>query len=812
MFRNYLKIAVRNLLKHRGYSAINVLGLAIGIACFLLILLYVRDELSYDRYHEDADRIYRIAEIIEGAEESASVPFPVGETLVADYPDFVETSTRFFNFQAPNVTMVYEDPSGQRVSFTERGFFLADSTLFDVFSFKLLAGDPQTALAQPNTVLITESMATKYFGDENPLGKTLRLEAANSTDYEVVGILEDVPDNSHFTFGFLGSFQTINAQTANGNFQNQNWYWNPAWTYVKLAPNVRREQVEAQFPDFVARYFPEAIREITSLYLQPLTDIHLHSRLDFEIRPNSDVAYVYIFSAIAIFVLLIACINFMNLSTARSAQRAREVGVRKSVGALRLQLVRQFLGESVLSAVVSGFVAIPLVYASLPILNSFAEKNLRLDLIGDWPLWGIILGVPIVVGALSGLYPALFLSAFNPATVLKGTFASRRADASVWLRRAMVSMQFVISIVLIAGTIVAYKQLQYMRTKNLGFEKEQVLLLPIHLTGFTQRYDAFKSEIEQFPNVIEATIVEDVPGSKYQTDNYLPEGYADQIQFPRLMVHDDFVETFGMELAAGRGYSSDFPADSSDAIMINEAAVRRLGWGSAEEAVGRRIVGGGGPEQNRTVIGVLKDFHYASLHQSIGPFVVERYFATNVLNFFGRYLAVRIAPTDVEGTIAFLEEQWDRYITTRSFEYAFLDAELDALYRAEATLGKVATTFSLLAIFVACLGLFGMASFSAERRTKEIGVRKVMGASVGRIVLLLSGESVKLVILAFLVAAPLAYFAVDAWLETFSYRTEAGIWPFVAAGALVLLISWVTVGAQSMKAAGVDPVVSLRYE
>ena len=588
-------------------------------------------------------------------------------------------------------------------------------------------------------------------------------------------MLADVPENSHFQFDFLISMATLNAQSPNGNFQNQNWYWNPCWTYIKLAENVQPRQVEAVFPAMVAQYYPEQIKETTSMYLQPLTDIHLHSRLDYEIGPNSDVAYVYIFSVIAMFVLLIACINFMNLSTARSAQRAREVGVRKSIGALRFQLIRQFLGESVLSAILSGIVAIPLIYAALPLLNGFSGKQLSLDLTGDPVIWGILLGVPLVVGVLSGMYPALFLSAFNPATVLKGTFVSRRANAAVWLRQALVSMQFVISIILIACTIVAFRQLDYMRNKNLGFDKEQVILVPIQLTPFTQHFAAFKSEAEQFPNILDVTVVEDVPGSKYQTDNFQPEGFTDPQQFPRLLVHDDFVETFGMDLAAGREYSEDFPADSANSIMINESMVQHLGWGSPAEAVGRHIVGGGGGPNgapSRTVIGVLKDFHYASLRQEIGPFVIERYFNSGVFGFFGRYLAVRIAPNDVEGTLAFLEDQWDRYVPTRSFEYFFLDTRLDAMYKSEATLGKVATTFSILAILVACLGLFGMASFSAERRTKEIGVRKVMGASAGRIVLLLSSESVKLVGLAFLLAAPVAYLAVTKWLQTF-YTTPS---------------------------------------
>lgn len=809
MIRNYLKVAFRNLTKHKGYSLINVMGLAIGIACFILILLYVQDELSYDQYHSQADRIYRVAEILEGAEESASVPFPTGETLVAEYPDFVETSVRFFNLQAPSVAFAYEASSGEIRRFNERRFFFTDSTLFEVFDFELLRGNPQTVLKEPNTILVTESTAERYFGAEDPIGKTLRMETQGTNELEVVGVLKDVPVNSHFQFDLLASFATLNAQSPNGNFQNQNWYWNPTWTYLLLAEQVQQADVEANFPGFVERFFPPQIQEQAKMYLQPLTDIHLHSRLDFEIRPNSDVAYVYIFSAIAVFVLLIACINFMNLSTARSAQRAREVGMRKALGAVRLQLVRQFLGESMLTALLAGFLAIPLIYATLPVLNTFAGKALTFSLGENLILWGSLIGVPLVVGALSGLYPAFFLSAFQPARVLKGTLNSGRANAATWLRKGLVTVQFVISIVLIVGTIVAYQQLDYMQNKQLGFEKEQVVLVPIQLTPFWRRYNTFKQEAEQYPNIQHVTIIEDVPGSKYQTENYQPEGLTEPQQYPRLTVHDAFVETFSMELAAGRGYAEAFRADSAEAIMINEALVQQLGWGAAEDALGKRITLRG---QAREVIGVFKDFHYASLHQDIGPFVVERYPVPGSVAFFGRYLAVRINANDIEGTLAFLAEQWERYVPNRPFEYLFLDDELDALYKAEATLGQVATVFSILAIFVACLGLFGMASFAAEQRTKEIGVRKVLGASVAGIILMLSKESAKLVGIAFLVACPLAYFAIDAWLLTFPYRIAFSIWWLVIAGAMVFLLSWLTVSMQSVRAATVNPVDSLKYE
>lgn len=809
MFKNYLKVALRNLTKHKGYSFINIVGLAIGVACFVLIMLFVQDERSYDRYHSNADRTYRIVEIIEGAEESASQPFPVAETLKNDYADLVEHTTRFFNLQAPSVTFAYEPPNGEARRFNERRFFFTDSTVFDVFDFELLRGNPATALAEPNRILLTESTVEKYFGDDDPIGKTIQLTAQFTINFEVVGVLADTPRNSHFEFDFLASMATMDAFSPNGRFQGNNWYWNPAWTYITLAENADPVTLEAQFPSFVEQYFPEQIRSQVRLYLQPLTDIHLHSRLDFEIRPNSDIAYVYIFSAIAFFVLLIACINFMNLTTARSAKRAREVGMRKVMGAVQGQLIRQFLGESTLLAVLGVLVAIPMIYAALPVLNAFSGKALAFDPVGNVILVLGLIVLALLIGGLSGLYPAFFLAAFRPAQVLKGTIKVGGANAATWFRKGLVATQFTISIVLIVGTVMAFQQLDYLRNKTLGFDTEQVILIPTQLTNFTQQYSAFKSEALQHTNIHEMTVVEDVIGRRYQTETYQPEGRTDPQQFPRLTVHDDFVDTFGFTMAAGRGFSEDFPADSSSAIIINESMVQYLGWGAPEDAIGKRIQMRG---QNRQVVGVVEDYHYASLHQAIGPFVIERYFNQGQFSFFGRYAAIRIGPNDVPGTLAYLEGLWSRMVPTRAFEYFFLDDDLDALYKAEMTLGNVATAFSFLAILVACLGLFGMASYTTEQRTKEIGVRKVLGASVSSIVMLLSQESVKLVGVAFVVACPIAFFAVSRWLQSFAFQTSIGVWPFIIAGVLVLAMAWLTVSMQTLKAALVNPAQSLQYE
>lgn len=807
MLRNYLLIAYRNLKRSPGYALINITGLAIGIACCVLILMYVRDELSYDRFHTEADRIYRVVEVIEGAEESSSQPFPAGETLVSDFPHLVETSVRFFNLQAPTLAVEYEPSVGEAQLYNEPRFFFVDSTLFDVFDFELVQGDERTALANPNSVLVTETMARKYFGDEDPIGKILRVE--NQLDLYVTGVLADTPSNAHFAFDFLASFSSLRPAFP-PEFMNQNWYWNPCWTYILLQENVRPAALEAQFPTFVQQYFPDMIKSQVELYLQPLTDIHLHSRLDFEIEPNSDIAYVYIFSAVALFVLLIACINFMNLATARSARRAREVGMRKVLGAQRIQLVKQFLGESMLLSLVAVLVAIPLIWLGLPVLNAFAGKSLSFHPAENALIWLGMLVVGVLVGLASGAYPALFLSAYNPTEVLKGTIRIGRANVATAFRKVLVVSQFAISIMLIVGTFAAFDQLDYLQNARLGFDDEQVILVNMQLSPIQQRYDEFRDRLLQHTGIRNVSVSEEVPGKAYQTFTLRPEGTEDQRQFQRLMVMEEFIETLGIEMVAGRSYSKEHPTDETRATIINEAMVRHLGWGTPEKAVGRRFYQ---PNDSAlTVIGVTKDFHTASLHTPIGPFVLQMMNRNGTLNTFGRYLVLRIAPTDVQETLAYLERTWNEFVPNRPFSYFFLDSDLDALYKAEETLGKVAIAFSILAILVACLGLFGLASFMTEQRTKEIGVRKTMGAGIPSIVLLLSKDFVRLVLFAFIVAAPVSYLALDSWMSNFAYRTDLNLVLFLLAGALALLIALLTVSYQTVRAALTNPVHALRCE
>jgi putative ABC transport system permease protein len=806
MFNNYLKIALRNIFKHKGYSLINIIGLAIGMACCLLILLYVNDELSYDRYHENADRIYRVIEEVrlEGVgEESSSMPFPTGDTLPMEYPDAVEASVRFFNFQLPSVSVQY-GTSDEKL-FNEPRFFFADSAVFEVFSFEMIEGDPKTALEEPNTIVITESMVEKYFEDEDPIGKTLRWQ--NGVNLNVTGVLKNTPLNSHFQFDFLASFATL-RRLYGGNLP-QTWYWNPCWTYILLKEDASPDTLQAQFPALVQKYFPDSIKDKVVIKLQPLKDIHLKSHLDYEINPNSDISYIYIFSAIAVFVLLIACINFMNLATARSANRGREVGMRKVLGAYRTQLVRQFLGESMILCVIAALLAVIIVEIVLPAFNAFSGKALSTDYFTDGRLLAGLGLITFTVGILSGIYPAFFLSGFDPVKVIKGTL--ERGGRSSGFRKVLVVVQFAISIVLIIGTIICFQQLNYLRNSGLGFNKDQVIMLPAYGTAPARWYERFRERILQDPHIAKVAAVEDVLGAKYQTGSFIPEGTSESNmqQIPLLVVTHDFIETFDMEMVSGRSFSKEFPTDITEGIIINESAAKRFGW-SPEDALGKRL-----RQQNGLmlrVVGVVKDFNYASLSQPITPFVLEMPRGPGQMNGRVRYVAIKTSTADFQQTISFLKSTWEEVVPNRSFDFFFLDDELDKQYNSEEQMGRVFGVFTILAIVIACLGLFALASFTTELRTREIGIRKVLGAQASGIVILLSKEFAKWVLIANVIAWPVAFYIMERWLDGFAYRTVIGITTFIVATLLAFAIAIITVSFQALKAALSNPVKSLRHQ
>jgi putative ABC transport system permease protein len=786
MFKNYLKIAWRILLRQRAYSAINVAGLALGMAACTLIALYVRDEVSYDRHFTDADRIFRITTELQEMPLTILPPH-VGPLLQRELPE-VEVAARLMPGKG---VMQYQDRA-----FQEDRFYFGDSTFIDVFDLQFLAGDPETALIRTNTVVLTASTARRYFGDENPLGKVLRRNDA--TDFEVTGVIEDIPENSHFGFEMLASYASLGRWANTEHWANANYY-----TYVLAREGVDAATLNGSIQELLERR--RAVGdEPWPLSVQPLTSIHLYSDMAPEISPGGDIAYVYLFSALAVLILVIACINYMNLATARSAGRAREVGMRKALGATRIQLARQFYCDSLLLVGVGVVLAVLFVGVSLPLFNALSGKHFTVaDLQGPFlPL--TLGGVALVVSLVAGSYPALFLSQFAPVRVLKGTLRAGKGGAR--LRQGLIVFQFAISVVLVAGTLVVYRQLGYMQETNLGFAKEQLVVLPLDDQQLARSYETLANNLKQHASITNTSIVQQHPGALGWTSMARPEGMAEDERFmiKGLVTDQHLVETLGLQLIAGRSFPANSPPPDSAGYLyiLNETAARMSGWAPAE-APGKRFDVEGPGE----VIGVVADFHFASLHQPIEPLAIW-YQPGNARN----HLLVRIQGDDVAGTMAYVEQQWTALAPHRPFTFRFLDDTYNALYRSEQQMGQVAGTFSLLAIFVACLGLFGLAAFTTEQRTKEIGVRKVLGASVSGIVALLSKDFLKLVGVAFVLAVPLAYFGMQRWLEGFAYRIDIGPGLFLFIGALTLFIALLTVSYQAVKAALADPVKTLRYE
>lgn len=810
MLNNYVLVALRHLIRHKGYTAINVVGLALGLACFVLMLRYVQYEQSYDRQHSQADRIYRIAEVAGDAEEAASVPLPVGATVRTDFPHLVEHAVRFYDMQAPALVLHYEPPTGTPVRFYESRFFFADSTVFSVFDFPFVQGDPATALDAPQALVLTEAMAEKYFGDADPLGQTLRFEG--TLDLEVTGVVADLPENLHFQFDFLASWSTLPTVYADNPSLLEGWAWNPAWTYVLLQEQATPATLEAQFPAFVQKYFHPVIRDKVSLYLQPLTDIHLHSNLDFEIAPNSDVTYVYLFQAVAVLILLIAGINFLNLATARSVRRAREVGLRKVLGARRSQILRQFLGEALLTAGLGFVLALPLAYALLPLVNGIAGTALTLDLLAHPSLLLLLFGAVTVLGLLSGLYPALFLSGFQPAVVLKGPLRLRRQAAPTLLRRGLVTAQFIITLVLIVSTLQIYQQVDFLRSARLGIKAEQVIMAPVPQEGFGEVYPSLREAWLSHAHVTATTLTQDILGRKHDTCAVRPEGFDEALQVKCMWVPgDDFAKTFGLSLEAGSDLEEEHTGSGS-AVLVNQAFVEAYGWEEPGKAIGQPFLNAQGNPWTK-VIGVVSDFHFASLRQAVEPFVaVHTGDGWTAQALFSRYVALRVEGGHVPDVLTHLQAQWQARLPDTPFAYFFLQDNLADLYRNEETLGRVAGTFSGLAIFLACLGLLGLTAFLTEERTKELGIRKVLGATVSGLLALLTRDFLKLLLAAFFLATPLAYFGLRWWLRSFAYDAGIAWWAFLLAGVFTLSIALLTVSYQTFRAATADPVRSLRYE
>jgi putative ABC transport system permease protein len=790
-------VLFRNLKKYKGFSFINIVGLAMGMAVCMLILLWVVDELTYDSFHEHSDRIYRVCiDAFLGQPLKAPVCMaPAGPAMKETFPEVLDAARLV---RPRRASVLHENRP-----YSEDDVGYADASFFTIFSFPFVSGDPATALNAANTVVITKDVAEKYFGNADPLGNILEIEG---TEYSVTAVVKNPSTHSHLSFRMLRSFETLYQENREAL---ENWLSASYYTYLLLDENVDIASLENKFPALIDAHLGPVLKTIggsLALFLQPLKRIHLYSRLEGDMASAGDISYIYLFCGIALFVLIVACINFINLVTARSSIRASEIGIRKTLGAARERLVRQFLGESILYAFLSFLLGFILVCITLPLFNILLDRQLSIN-IGNTP-WLIpaFLGLTVCVGLFAGSYPALYLSGFQPVKVLKGRLSMKSSKSH--FRRALVVLQFAISVFLIIGTWTVIRQVQFMKNKHLGFDGEQVLILQnLRESEDGISYQTMKTEFETVPGVIRTGASNTVIGQRRRKSVFIPEGFTqEQVQtMDWIIVDADYIPAMGMKMARGRNFSAQLATDTSSAIL-NEAAVRKFGW---NEPVGKTISTPGLDEDEGTtlnVIGVVRDFHVASLRETIEPLIMfcDHRQVNN--------MAVRIAPENISGTIDRLRSKWSGLIPNRSFDFLFLNDTFDEMYRSEERLGHLILYFSLLAIFIGCLGLFGLAAFMAERRVKEIGIRKILGASAVGIVRLLSGEFMVLILIAAGIAWPIAYYGLNRWMEHFAYRTPLTWWVFLLSGLLALIVGLATVSVQAVKASLTNPVKSLRYE
>ena len=808
MFINYLKILIRNTRKNPLYMSINVFGLAVGMAVSILILLFVQHELSYDKYHANADRIYRVSRAWFNPDGEVSLHLghaaaPFGPLIKADYGDDVAAAGRFFHY-APLVKY-------QNNAFVEENFFFADPEVFDIFSFKILEGDSKEALANSDGLVITESMSQKYFGQENPIGKDLTLDIeGQDAVFQVRALMEDMPDNSHFHADFIASMAPVIAFYGGQDAFMKNYGGNNFSTYLLLSEGVDYKSLEAKLPNLIDKYMGESQSGVpmskgTQLNLWPVTDVHLYSNLDSEMEPNGNIDYVYIYLAVALFILLIACINFMNLSTARSSMRSMEVGLRKVMGADKSRLIRQFMGESFMLTSISMIFALILVYLFLPTFSNFTDKELSLNFLNNPEYVVGIVGLIAFVGLISGSYPALFLSGFSPSKVLKGAFKAGKGHEN--FRSVLVVGQFAISVVLIVAVLVVVGQLDYMQSKDLGFEKEDIVVLPTS-PAILGNYLILKDRLERHQGIQAVSMSSRVPSGRLldnQGSTAEINGEMTQLNLRIADVHvaHNFLDTYGIPIVAGRDFDYNLASDSTEAFILNEAAIREIGWESPEEAVGKKFLYG---ERRGFVTGVMKNFHFESLHQPIVPIVFM------IPQDRNNQVSVKIDAANKEQTLAYLKEEWAALRPGFPFEPIFVDEGFNQQYESEQRVKTIFTFFSALAILISVLGLLGLTTFATEQRTREIGIRKVMGAETGNILILLGKDFMKLVMVGFLIAVPISWFGMDSWLEDFAYKIGISWTVFLWAGLIAGVIAAATVMLQSLKAALANPVKSIKNE
>ncbi|MEO8763755.1 MAG: ABC transporter permease [Ginsengibacter sp.] len=808
MIKNYLKIAFRNLWNNKGFSAINIAGLAVGLATCLLMLFYVTDELGYDKFNEKADRIFRVdGDIKFGGNHFvlAVAPDPLGPVLKKDFPQ-VEQYTRLRGYGGLLVKK-----GSQNIS--EDGVIYADSTLFDVFTLPMLQGDPTTALSEPKSVVITEKVAKKYFNSTDVVGRNLIIN--DTGNLKITGVIKDIPAQSHFHFDFFVSLST------NDESRKNNWVSNNFNTYVVLRKGADPKKLESQFGAMVLKYVGPQVKQLMNIdmddftksgnfdtyNLMPLTSIHLHSNKTAELGTNSNVEFVYIFSFIAFLILLIACVNFMNLSTARSSNRAKEVGVRKVLGSLRKSLIAQFLTESILVSLLALVIAIGITFILLPYFNQLSGKEIGVGIFSKAWLFPSLIALMLVVGVIAGSYPAFFLSGFRPVEVLKGKLA--KGFKSSLLRSGLVIFQFFISIALIMGTIVIYNQLQFIRSKDLGYDRSHVVVVK-NTYPLGNKAKVFRDGLLNISGVQKATMTGFLPTSDWRSDSPLfPDATLDQkkaVSAQIWAVDENYIPTLDMHMLKGRNFSKEFPTDSTG-IILNEAAAKLLGF---DDPLNKTLYYTNDIQNSKSltayhILGVVKNFNFSTLREEVIPLAL-------VLREQNGSISFRINTSNLPGLLAQVESKWKTMASSQPFNYSFMDEDFNNIYKSEQQTGKIFISFAGLAIFIACLGLFGLVTYAAEQRTKEIGIRKVLGASVSTIVSMLSKDFLKLIIIAAFIAFPVSWWAMNSWLQHFAYRISIAWWVFAVAGSTALVIALFTIGVQAVKAAIANPVKSLRTE
>ena len=824
MLKNYFKIAWRNIVRNKATSFINIAGLAIGIASVIFILLYVQDELKYDRFFKHANRVYQVNlnGNLDGTDFlTSNSPPTVGPAMIMEFPE-IESYVRMH--RPGDLVVRAQEGKATENYFTEKGVLAVDSNFLQVFTYEMKEGDPATCLEKPNSVVITEQAAKKYFGNSNAMGKILLLNNER-LPFTVTAVLKNIPSQSSFQFDMLAP---IAAFPAVKRF-SWSWVWLQVNTYVKLRDNAATDpesikELESKFPAMFKKHGATAFKRIGKpidefiaaggrwdFKLQPITTVHLYSSgIGGRLTTLGNIKYVYIFSIIAVFIIILACVNFMNLSTAQSAKRAKEIGIRKVLGSVKTQLIKQFLAEAFLYSFIATLAALVLVLLLLNPFNQIAGKALDFNLIFTNNGWLIVLALCILTGLLAGSYPAFYLTSFKPASVLKGMKLFKSNLGNLFIRNGLVVLQFTISTALIVCTIIVYKQLQYTQSKNLGFDKENIVVITSS-NRLGNSEETFRQELTKLPGVINATISTGIPTRENFADTYIPESsntneqLAKEISLSSFMVDYDFIPTLQIQVLKGRNFSQDFSDSAS--VILNETAVKQIGWKDPVD----KYLEYPGNNQRFKVIAVVKDFNTQSLHNVVAPFAL--FHASSKTYGLGlTYTSIRVKPGNMNNYLSKIETQWKGFTSDTPFDYTFLDSEFEALYRSEKRMGTIFSIATLLSIFVACLGLFGLAAYTAERRTKEIGVRKVLGASVQTIVVLLSKDFIKLVLIAAVIAFPIAWWYMNEWLKDFAYRIEISWWMFIAAAAVALVITLLTVSFQAIKAAIVNPINSLRTE